>query len=254
MELKLFPEKNFTNISEDYKKFAECKISCQSCSIFDSYKKVVSSEGNANNPTFMFIGEAPGSDEVINDRPFYGKAGQRIRKELRKYPEVFNKKTSIFTNVIPCRPKDNKFPSKDQEFSITSLSLHEKPRLVNNTQAVNHCRGKWLDKEIEILKPKILIALGSQSLFYVFGKSGITQNRGKWDFLSKYNAWVFGTYHPSYVLRCQNDSNKSNVVNEFESDIRQIATEWRSILENSESKKEIEDDYIDSYVNDLFGV
>ena len=62
-------KRKFPRISESYKELAIKKDKCRACSIYNDYKQVVLSEGNAENPTFMFIGESPGKDEVQSNRP-----------------------------------------------------------------------------------------------------------------------------------------------------------------------------------------
>lgn len=219
--------KNFSDITPDYRMFAESKDKCRTCSIYNHYCQVVQSEGNASNPTFMFIGEAPGSDEVTHSKPFIGRAGQRLRHELRKYPSVFNKKTTILTNTICCRPPNNKFPNKDGEYSLFKKG---KTRPVSHTKVVLACTDQWLKKEIEILSPKVIITLGAQALYYVREQRGISDLHGNWFFMPKYRAWTYATYHPSYVLRCANDSLKKHVVTEFEKDIRILAETWSEII------------------------
>ena len=202
--------RNFTSISDEYRDFAERKDKCRKCSMYQHYSQVVQSEGNAKNPTFMFIGESAGSDEVEQVRPFIGAAGRVLRAEIRKYPKIFKKTNTIITNVLACRPLDNKFPAGD--FS------HE----------VNTCTMNWLFQEIKMLKPKIIITLGNPALKYVRGDWGITANRGKWKFLYNFRAWSFATYHPSYVMRSER-SDKQFVVEQFKSDIRTIAKMWHTI-------------------------
>jgi len=203
-------KRNFSVISDEYKIFAEEKDKCRKCSIYDHYKTVGMSEGNAKNPTFMFIGEALGKDEVEQIRPFIGKAGQVLRSEIRKHSKVFKKSNTIITNVLACRPLDNKFPGGD------------------NSPEVATCTKSWLFKEIKLLHPKIIITLGNPALKYVRGDWGITANRGKWKFLHKFRAWSFATYHPAYVMRSERSSNQF-VVEQFQNDIRAVAKMWRTM-------------------------
>lgn len=235
--------RNFTEITDDYRKFASEKASCTQCSIFDAYKQVGQSEGNAKNPDFMIIGEALGQDEVEQVRPFIGRAGQHLRAELRKYPNVFNKNTCLITNTIPCRPLNNSFPrDQDGPWQIRSNgarhSVVAKAKLV-----ISHCAEKWLYREIGLVKPKVIITLGAQSLEYVRGERGITNCRGNWLFLNRFRAWSFATYHPSYVLRCANDPAKKHVVSEFESDFKKIAESWQQIVDSDDRMFMSDDDW-----------
>lgn len=227
MQLDVIMARNYSSISDDYKKFATEKSQCQACSLFSHYSQVCQSEGNASNPTFVFVGESPGSEEVSNVRPLIGRSGQILRAELRKYPKVFTKQNTLLTNVLQCRPPNSVFPEGNGMWTTkpgNAVCVHK-----DASSVVNHCVNKWLKKELGILKPKIIVTLGKQALRYVRGENiGITEYRGSWKFLAQYNAWCFATYHPSYVLRCQDDANKQYVKNEFEQDFQKLATSWHA--------------------------
>lgn len=247
MELNVLINRNFTDISSEYQKLSIEKSQCQKCSIYPYSKQVVQSEGNARNPTFLFCGEAPGKDESEQIRPFIGRAGQRLREELRKHQE-FNKNSCIVTNVLACRPPNNQFPSDKNEcykdgFSAAIKGSTYSHIRVKARELVNFCASQWLRKEIALLKPKVIITLGSVALDYVRGDRGITEHRGAWKFLPQYQAWSMATYHPSYVLRCQHDSNKQHIVSEFEQDIKKIASTWQTIVENDERMALSNDDW-----------
>lgn len=224
MNLDIILNRNFTNISAKYEKFAKKKSNCRKCGLFNHYKQVAQSEGNAVNPIFMFIGEGYGKDEVSQIRPFIGRAGKRIRSEIRKHPDTFNKKTCLLSNVLSCRPLNNKFPKGIGDWCDNSKAL-------SGDDLVISCAERWLFQEIELVNPKVLVLLGSQSLRFMRNQTGITDNRGSWKFLPQFKAWSFATYHPSYVLRCE-QSKKRFVVRQFEDDIKKIAKTWRSIIEN----------------------
>lgn len=235
---------NFTKIDADYLEFAKAKSKCRLCEIYDCYKQNAQSEGCAVSPTFMFIGEAFGKDELEQVRPFCGRAGQRLRAEVRKHSNVFNKENTIMTNVLSCRPKDNTFPAVNNKSYYTHW--HDNTRNGSNRSTADiakFCQEKWLSKEIELLKPKVIVTLGAVPLRYVCGKSSISESRGEWMFLSKVQAWALPTYHPSYVLRCANDPQKSYVVNLFEQDIKKVATTWATVVSNDYRMKMKPDDY-----------
>lgn len=205
-------KKNFTKISPEYRQFALEKDACRACPLYDHYQQTAQSEGNAKDPTFVFIGEAYGADEVENMRPFFGVAGQRLREELRKYPEVFTRDSTLITNTLSCRPPNNKFPT--------------------DVKTVESCYSKWLRRELQLLKPQIIITLGSHSLLQVRKQKGITSVRGTWLFLNEFRAWSMATYHPSYVLRCRNDAEKQYVEHEFAEDIKNIAESWQYMVDH----------------------
>lgn len=207
--LPIILKNNFTSISKDYKRLAEEKDGCRRCGVYNDYERIVHSQGNAKNPTFVFVGEAPGADEVDAVQPFVGKAGQRLRSALRKHKDVINRQTALLTNVMSCRPLNNKFPKGSE------------PKT---------CCSNWLMREIEILQPSILVLLGSQPLKYVAGMQGITKKRGKWFCIDSLAVSVMPTFHPSYVIRCENGMNKE-VAEQFENDIELVASEGRRLLQ-----------------------
>lgn len=227
ISLDVVLNRNFTNLTKEYKKFAIEKSNCKQCSIFDCYKQVGQSEGNVNNPTFMFVGESLGKDESEQVRPFIGKAGQRLRQELRKH-QNFTKQTTIISNILSCRPKDNVFP-KDQNGPFY-LHLKDGPTEVSAEKIVKTCTESWLFREIKLLKPKVIVTLGSVPLKYIRKETGITDKRGSWKFLPEFRAWSIATYHPSYVLRCENDKSKQFVAEQFEKDIEQISSKTFAIV------------------------
>ncbi len=239
MKIENIIDRNFTKISDEYKNFALEKSKCRKCSIFNYYKKVGQSEGNAVNPTFMFVGEALGQEEVELSRPFVGRAGRRLRAEIRKHKIVFNRMNTIITNVLACRPLNNKFPT--ESFEAHSIVENGEQKSVKARDLVNFCVTNWLHREIRILRPKVIVTLGAKSLNYVRGDSGITANRGSWKFIEKYRAWSFATYHPSYVLRCQNDESKFFVVEDFVSDIEKIAKSWHDAV-NGDARMSMNDE------------
>ncbi len=209
MDIENVLERNFTRITDEYRTFALEKDKCQKCSVYKHYRAVGQSEGNAKDPTFMFVGESLGKDEVEQNRPFIGMSGQILRREMRKH-KSFKRTNTIISNVLACRPLDNKFPASDKSPNVIT------------------CTKSWLFREIKLLRPKVIVTLGNPALKYVRGDWGITANRGKWKFLHKFRAWSFATYHPSYVMRSEK-SGKQFVVDQFQNDIKVIAIMWHTI-------------------------
>jgi len=188
-----------------YKSFNNYKEKCRDCSIGKTYNRVVLSDGNTINPKVLIIGEAPGKDEVEIGRPFVGKAGKLLRGTLNKYG--YGDTNSCITNILPCRPENNKFP-KDKEL-------------------VNYCVNNWLSEEIHITNPQFILLIGSTPLYYLTGKKGITSYRGK---LQVYQDRESGNeyscmpvYHPSYVLRKMYMQAGKQIMADFENDIKELA-------------------------------
>ena len=227
MNISEIIQQNFFKISNEYSDFLKKKSACRSCEIYNDYQHMVFSEGNAQNPTFMVVAQSPGRKEIELDRPLIGPAGQELRKNLRECG--FNKKNTILTNVLPCRPKDNKFPA---DWSIAA-----------------HCCANWLSAEIKILRPKIIILCGAEALKAVMNNSGVGANRGRWKFNYPFQAWIIATWHPSYVIRCQRSGDKQPPL-QFKSDIEKVSTEWEFLISNSKVNLP-PDKYNDKVVEEL---
>ena len=90
-----------------YKQFEEAKTKCRKCEVGNVYDKVVLSDG-CKTARIMIIGEAPGADEVEQGRPFVGKAGKLVRETIKEFG--YDETITLISNVIPCRPENNKFP------------------------------------------------------------------------------------------------------------------------------------------------
>lgn len=188
--------------SNEYDAFEQEKLKCKTCSIFENYKCIVPSEGNKSHPIFVIIGEAPGADEIKERRPFVGKAGQLLREHLRELG--FNRKNTLITNVIPCRPLNNKFPNSGDDL-----------------QHVQECAKQWLYQELCILQPDLLILLGNSPLRHVLGETGITKLRGKAVISDQFGKRMvcIPTYHPSYVMRKQHMAEGKQIIENFHRDL-----------------------------------
>ena len=148
------------------------------CILYEGASGYVFGEGDPNSPV-VFIGEAPGEEEDKLKRPFVGRAGQYLNIKLE---QVGLKREKVYiTNVVKSRPPGNRTPTREE--MMTCLL--------------------YLRKEIEIIKPKLLVCLGSTAMKGILGKEyPITKYRGQ-IFPYPYNPSikVFLTYHPAYVLR-----------------------------------------------------
>ena len=185
---------------ETYSEFNSAKLICRECQVGLTYNKVVESDGCKESPTIMVIGEAPGADELIQGKPFVGKSGKLLRQAMNE--SGYNLDNTVITNIMPCRPQDNVFPK--------------------NFQIVKACVDKWLFQEISILRPRIILLVGSKAMKLILGLEGITQNRGKWFPFSIEGIGSFQclpTYRPSYVLRTQYVDEGLEISEAFKMDI-----------------------------------
>ena len=149
---------------------------CRACRLAEGRTQVVFSRGNPE-ARLMFVGEAPGADEDRQGLPFVGKAGQLLDRILEA--AGIDPNDVYITNVVKCRPPGNRTPLPDE---------------------VKICTQLWLLPEIEIVRPLIIVPLGSVATQFFLGqKVPITRVRGQW---FEWNGIkVFPMFHPAYLLR-----------------------------------------------------
>jgi uracil-DNA glycosylase len=140
----------------------------------------------------MFIGEAPGADEDRRGEPFVGRAGQLLTKIIETMG--FQRGDVYIANVLKCRP------------DMPSGSSGNRPPTAEEMQT---CLP-YLAEQIDIIQPKVLIALGATAVEGLLGTRGVMREmRGKWH--SHHDTPLMITYHPSYLLRTQTPSEKRKV-------------------------------------------
>ena len=161
--------------------------SCRKCRLRETCIQPVPGGGNINTDIF-FAGEGPGSDEDEQNKVFVGRSGKLLNIWINK--ELKLKRENVFVaNIGKCRPPNNRDPLDDE---------------------IREC-FPYLNKQIEIIKPKIIITLGRIALQSLFDDKSlrITRERGSWREYK--NIPVMPTYHPSYLLRQMSEKNKNAV-------------------------------------------
>lgn len=149
---------------------------CSACALAQGRTHVVFGEGNPD-AKLMIVGEAPGEDEDLHGRPFVGRSGQLLDKILQA--AGLPRETLYIANIVKCRPPGNRTPEM----------LEAKT-----------CSGHWLNRQLELVKPQIIIPLGATALeFFAGEKRSITQARGK--FFEWQGIQIFPMFHPAYLLR-----------------------------------------------------
>jgi DNA polymerase len=159
-------------------------MACVKCShLASSRKNVVFGVGDIN-AQLMFVGEAPGADEDIQGEPFVGKAGQLLTKIIET---MGLRRDSVYiANILKCRPD-----------TPGQASGNRKP----TPEEMQTCIP-FLHEQIDLIKPKVLIALGGTAVEGLLGKTiGIMKLRGNWQ--TYRGIPLMPTYHPAYVLRNQ---------------------------------------------------
>ena len=148
---------------------------CNKCKLCIGRKNIVVGTGN-KNADIMFIGEGPGTDEDIQGDPFAGKAGQLMNKAFEALD--IKKEDVYIANIVKCKLPQNRNPEQDE---------------------VNACMN-YLRNQVLLVKPKIIILLGSVALKNILGEDyGITNSRGKW--IEKKGILYLPTFHPAALLR-----------------------------------------------------
>lgn len=178
---------------------------CPLCKLARTRKNAVPGEGQIS-AKIMFIGEAPGRSEDEKGKPFVGAAG-RILNDLLKKAGIERSQVFI-TNIVKCRPPNNRVPEEDELIA---------------------CRP-YLDRQIALIKPKVICILGRTAYSSILGGSSITANRGK--IVERSGQKYFSTFHPAAVIY-----NK-NLLSTLEADLKKLAAE---INKEEESKASLED-------------
>jgi uracil-DNA glycosylase family 4 len=148
-------------------------IACRDCELAKYRTKVVPGEG-AEDADLLFIGEAPGWHEDQQGRPFVGPAGQFLDQLLAS---IGSRREEVYiANVIKCRPPQNRDPLPAE---------------------IQNCR-KWLDRQIEIIQPQMIITLGRYSLARYFPNESISKIHGKPR--KSEGVIYYPMYHPAAAL------------------------------------------------------
>ena len=149
---------------------------CQRCEIAKYRTKVVPGEG-PEDAEIMFVGEAPGWHEDQQGRPFVGPAGQYLEQLLAS---IGLKREQVYiANVIKCRPAANRDPL---------------PTEIRNCQ-------EWLERQIEIIRPKMIVTLGRYSMAKFFPGKSISKIHGMAQ--KRDNVIYYAMYHPAAALHQQ---------------------------------------------------
>jgi len=198
---------NFKNIKSSTL-CKKCTLRNGGLVLFDSNNK-----SDISNCDILFVGEAPGKDEVEQNKPFVGRSGKLLRRMIEKY---FSNKKWFISNTCLCRPDNNRTPTSDE---------------------LNNCAPN-LDKIIEITNPKYIVSLGKTAITRLNANpnnSGILSLRGKISNYKHQNGKsykVFPTVHPSYIIR----GNKESIYDEDFTKLLNLLND----KENDNSKDNIE--------------
>ncbi|MBP8016539.1 uracil-DNA glycosylase [Candidatus Gracilibacteria bacterium] len=157
--------------------------SCKNCNLYKTCKLPVAGDGNFKTK-ILFIGEAPGKEEDEQNKPFVGRSGKLLTKILENLG-YFREKDYYITNIVKCRPPNNRDPNETE---------------------IKTC-SPYLIRQIEEMKPKLIVTLGRFSFNFLVPNISITNGRGKafqiHGILGQkldFSPIVFAIYHPAVAL------------------------------------------------------
>ena len=160
-------------MSQKLEKVKQNVIKCTKCDLCKTRTNSVPGKGNFQSDV-IFVGEAPGKNEDKNGEPFIGIAGKKLSIALEE--AKVSRDEVYITNIVKCRPPNNRVPSTIERTT---------------------CQ-KYLEEEINIIKPKIICLLGNTAFNSILGGSEITKHRGK--VAKKNNQLYFITIHPAATI------------------------------------------------------
>jgi len=176
-------------------------LACRACDLWRPATQTVFGEGPLRAP-LMLVGEQPGDKEDIAGKPFVGPAGRILDRALGD-AGIARDKTYV-TNAV----KHFKFVQRGK------IRLHQKP----DTAEIKAC-NQWLARELEIVLPRLVVAMGATAVRGVFGKTmRIGRNRGHLLELGNGTKALI-TVHPSYLLRVEEEDKKREYL-AFVADLR----------------------------------
>ena len=148
---------------------------CRACPLAQARTHAVPGEGDYS-ATVMFVGEGPGSEEDRQGRPFVGASGQFLTESLA---QLGIRRTDVYiTNVVKCRPPNNRDPLPNE---------------------LNACSG-YLDRQVELVNPRIIVTLGRYSMRRWFGDASITRIHGQIRNIG-HGRVALAMFHPAAALR-----------------------------------------------------
>jgi len=183
----------------------EAAAGCKACDLWERGTQTVFGAGPARARA-LFVGEQPGNDEDLAGQPFVGPAGRLLDKALAE--AGIDRSQVYLTNVV----KHFKWEPRGKR------RIHAKP----NAQEVRACRP-WLDAEIAVVKPEVVVCLGATAAQSLLGGSfRVSQRRGE-IVASPLAPRVMATVHPSSILRAPDDEARRVETERFVDDLKKVA-------------------------------
>src|SRR5579883_1754668 len=198
-------EKTLFSENASLAELAEAAKDCKACDLWKRGTQTVFGEGGAHAKV-MLVGEQPGNQEDLEGKPFVGPAGKLLDTAL---VEAGIDRTKVYvTNAV----KHFKWEPRGKR------RIHKKP----NATEIAACRP-WLDAEIALLKPRVVVCLGATAAQSLLGRDfRVTQHRGEF-VKSPLAPYVMATVHPSSILRAPDDETRHEEMRRFVADLKKLA-------------------------------
>jgi len=180
---------------------------CTKCELSETRNNSVPGKGNYKADV-IFVGEAPGKNEDVNGEPFIGIAGKKLTMALES--AGVTREEVYITNIVKCRPPKNRVPTTDER---------------------NTCQN-YLEKEIDIIKPKIICILGNTAFNSLLNGNEITKFRGK--IAKKNNQLYFLSVHPAATIYNQ------KLISVLKKDMKKLFKLTKELKNGKEIKIDIE--------------
>jgi uracil-DNA glycosylase len=189
---------------------------CKACDLYKTGTQTVFGEG-PSRAELMLVGEQPGDAEDLAGHPFVGPAGKLLDRALEQ--AGIDRSLVYLTNVV----KHFKWEPRGKR------RIHKKPNAVE----IGACRP-WLEVEIALVKPRILVCLGATAAQALLGRSfKVSQQRGTF-VPTALAPRATATVHPSSILRAPDDESRRMEMERFVADLKQIAAELARMRSRAE--------------------
>jgi len=183
----------------------EAAQECRGCPLFENATQTVFGRG-PRSASILFVGEQPGNDEDLHGEPFVGPAGRLLQEALAG--SAIEQSDIYVTNVV----KHFKWTPRGK------LRIHKKP----TAREVSACLP-WLQKEIELIKPKILVCLGATAAQALLGRDFRVSIRRGQVISTTLAPHAVATVHPSSILRQQTQEDRRREMERFMADLKVVA-------------------------------